>query len=86
MQTKRLGVVFKQTEFEILKEKAKEERKSVAELIRTAVEEKYLLSTKREKIKALNRLFSPDREIHFPPWGELKKELDEEVNREVETH
>ncbi len=86
MQTKRLGVLFKQSEFELLKEKAKEERKSIAELIRTAVEEKYLLSTKREKMKALNRLFSPDREVSFPPWEKLKEGLIEEVNKEVETH
>ena len=86
MQTKRLGVLFKQSEFELLKEKAKEERKSIAELIRTAVKEKYLVSTKREKMKALNRLFSRDREVSFPPWEKLKKGLIEEVNKEVETH
>ena len=84
MISKRAEVLFDPAEMATLRRKAKKDGKSVGALIREAVKEKYLTPTPTERAAALKRLLSPEREVSFPSWRKIKKELGESMRRRIE--
>ncbi len=84
MLTKRLEILFDPKEFEILKKKATEEGKSVANLVRETLKEKITDSSIKEKENALKRLFSPSMETDFDEWKEEKKRIIKTRGKNVE--
>lgn len=75
MLTKRLEILLDPKEFDVLKKKAKEEGKSVANLVRETMKEKIIDSSIKQKERALKRLFSLDMETDFKEWKEEKKRI-----------
>ncbi len=86
MLTKRLEILFDPKEFDILKKKAMEEGKSVANLVRETMKEKILDSSMKQKERALKRLFSLDMKIDFKEWKEEKKIITKARTKAIETH
>lgn len=84
MLTKRLEILFDPKEFEILKKKATEEGKSVANLVRETLKEKITDSSIKEKENALKRLFSPSMETDFDEWKEEKKRIIKTRGKNIE--
>lgn len=84
MLTKRLEILFDPKEFEILKKKAAEEGKSVANLVRETLKEKITDSSIKEKENALKRLFSPSMETDFDEWKEEKKRIIKTRGKNIE--
>ena len=72
MLTKRLEILFDPKEFDVLKRKAMEEGKSVANLVRETMKEKIIDSSMKQKERALKRLFSLDTQTDFKEWKEEK--------------
>ena len=70
MLTERLEILFDSKEFDVLKKKAMEEGKSVANLVRETMKEKIIDSSMKQKERALKRLFSLDMETDFKEWKE----------------
>lgn len=85
MLNKRVEILLDPAEMEALRREAKKTKKSVGALIRDAVKEKYLTPTPKERKEALKRLFSPQRAVNFPSWKEIKKELEDNMRRGLET-
>lgn len=84
MLTKRLEILFDPGEFEILKIKATDEGKSVANLVRETLKEKIIDSSIKEKENALKRLFSPSMETDFNEWKEEKKGIIKARGKKIE--
>lgn len=83
MLTKRVEILLEPSEMQALQRHAKKARKSVGSLIRDAVKEKYLTPSSQERLAAVKRLTSPKRAVNFPPWDELKKELERSIGRNI---
>ena len=83
MLTRRVEILLDPAEIGALHRLAKKSKKSVGALIREAVKEKYLAPSSHERIAALKRLTSPEREVNFPPWKQLKTELAKGMRRRV---
>ncbi len=81
MLSKRVEILLDPPEMEALRRRAKESKTSIGALIRDAVKEKYLTPTPEKRAAALSRLFSPQREVKFPSWKKLKRELDQSMRR-----
>ncbi|MCH7570200.1 MAG: ribbon-helix-helix protein, CopG family [Deltaproteobacteria bacterium] len=81
MLSKRVEILLEPAEMEALRRQAKESKKSIGALIRDAVKEKYLTPTPETRAAALRRLLSSKREVSFPSWMKLKKELDRGMRR-----
>lgn len=86
MLTKRLEILFDPTEYEVIKEKAKEEGKSIARLVRETLKEKLIDKGIKQKERALERLLSLGPEKPFSEWQEEKKEMTRARVKEIETH
>ncbi len=72
--TKRVQVLFKPEQFKELKKKATARKESIGELIREAVEEKYLSKTlTKEKIAAAKKIAA--MELPVSDWEEMEKEI-----------
>ncbi len=81
MLSKRVEILLEPAEMEALRRQAQESKKSIGALIRDAVKEKYLTPTPEKRAVALRRLLSSKREVSFPSWMKLKKELDRGMRR-----
>lgn len=86
MLTKRLEILFDPGEYKILKKKAVEEGKSVANLVRETLKEKIIDSSVKEKESALKRLFSPSMETDFNEWKVEKKRIIKSRVKKIEAH
>lgn len=73
MLEKRLEVLLDPLEYEKLKLCASSTGKSVGELVREAVRDKYIVPADQAREEAVRRLVSPDFEEDWPEWSELKK-------------
>lgn len=71
--SKRTQILFTKEEFEFLKEKSKEEKISIGELIRRAVRKSYGAVGRKAKIKAAKDLFK--LEIPVSDWEEEEKKI-----------
>ena len=83
MLTRRVEILLDPAEIGALHRLAKKSKKSVGALIREAVKEKYLTPSSHERIAALKRLTSPQREVDFPRWKQLKTELSKGMRRRL---
>jgi hypothetical protein len=81
MVNERVEILFESSEMEALRRQAKKAKKSVGDLIRKAVKEKYLTPTRKDREAALRRLLSTECQIKFPPWKKLKKEIEDSLGR-----
>ena len=72
--SKRLEIRIDAKRFAMLQRKAKETKKSIAELIRDAVDKQYRWATISRKLHALEKL----KQINLPVdnWTDLKKEIE----------
>lgn len=72
--TKRVQVLFNPEQLKELKKRAKAREGSVGELIREAVEEKYLSKTlTEEKVAAAKKIIA--MELPISDWEEMEKEI-----------
>lgn len=72
--TKRVQVLFNPEQLKELKKRARARQESVGELIREAVEEKYLSKTLREeKVAASKRIAA--MELPVSDWEEMEREI-----------
>lgn len=83
MLTKRVEILLDPAEMGALHRLAKKSKKSVGALIREAVKEKCLTPSSHERIAALKRLTSREREVDFPRWKQLKTELSKGMRRRL---
>lgn len=83
MLSKRVEILLEPGEMQALQRYAKKARKSVGALIRDAVKEKYLTPSSQERLAAVQGLTSPKRAVDFPPWEELKKELERGIGGKI---
>ena len=80
--TRRVGVLLEPEQYSVLQDLARQRRKSVASLIREAVEREYLIPTREERLEAWRRIVS--QEIDFGEWDDIKKAMAEERARQIE--
>ncbi|MEQ8171473.1 MAG: ribbon-helix-helix protein, CopG family [Candidatus Eremiobacterota bacterium] len=75
--SRRLEIRIDGERFALLRQKAKETRKSIAELIREAIDKQYKWASISRKLHALEKL----KEISVPitNWSELKEDVEEEI-------
>lgn len=85
MLEKRLEILFEPSEYELLKSIAVQEHRSVGEIIREAVREKYLVGSDAEKEAAMQRVLSGKYALDWPEWDELEKAIAREVARPYES-
>lgn len=79
MLEKRLEILLDPLEYEKLKLYASSTGKSVGELVREAVRNKYVVPADQAREEAVRRLVSPDLEEDWPEWSELKKIITREA-------
>lgn len=84
MLEKRLEILFDPSEYELLKSIAAQEQRSIGEIIREAVREKYLAGDNTEREAAVKRMLSGKYEMDWPEWDELEKVIAREVIRQYE--
>ncbi len=85
MLEKRLEILFEPSEYELLKSIAVQEHRSVGEIIREAVREKYLVGSDAEKEAAMQRVLSGKYALDWPEWDELEKAIAREVAKQYES-
>ena len=75
--SRRLEIRIDGERFALLRKKAKETHKSIAELIRDAIDKQYRWASISRKLHALEKL----KEISVPigNWSELKEDVEEEI-------
>ncbi|HPZ06659.1 MAG TPA: ribbon-helix-helix protein, CopG family [Candidatus Eremiobacteraeota bacterium] len=75
--SKRLEIRIDKERFALLRKKAKETKKSIAELIREAIDKQYRWASLSRKLQALEKL----RDLNLPvgDWTDLKSDLEEDV-------
>ncbi len=78
---KRVEVLFEQDKYTHLEYLARREKTSVGKLIREAVERVYLDKERQKRKEAVKRLLS--EQFDFGDWEDIKKELEEELYRQV---
>lgn len=83
MLSKRVEILLEPAEMQALQRYAKKVKKSVGALIRDAVKEKYLTPSSQERVAAVRRLTSAKRAVNFPPWDELKAEIERSMGRKI---
>ena len=79
---KRVEVLFDKEKFTYLQRKAKEEKTSVGNLIREAVEVAYLTSQTEKRKAAVASLLSAEYDFGGS-WEEIKEEMAEERYRQT---
>jgi len=72
--SKRLEIRIDPKRFSMLQRKAKETRKSIAELIREAIDKQYRWASISRKIQALEKLKKTS--LPVGEWADLKQEIE----------
>ena len=80
--TKRVELLFEPEQYALLERIAKQEKESVAVLIRRAVERVYVEETRRKRWEAFKRLTS--EEFDFGSWEEIKADLNRQYLEDIE--
>ncbi len=75
-KTKRVEVLFEPSEYQLIKKKAKIQKISLGEFIRSAVRS-VVESDAEERKKALEELISGDFAIDLPDWDEVEKIIED---------
>ena len=75
-KTKRVEVLFEPKEYKLIKKKAKSQKVSLGEFIRSAVRS-VVESDADEKKRALEELISGDFAIDLPDWDEVEKIIED---------
>ena len=83
MLSKRVEVLFDPKQYAALECEARRHRKSIAALIRDAVERQYLAPSRKERLEAVKWLTSQN--IDFPPWEEIKEIIIRDKIRGLDT-
>lgn len=77
MLKKRLEILIDETLFYLLKEKAREKKCSVDELVRETLREKYFIDCKEKAKEALNKILSGELALsEAVDWEEVEKNLE----------
>ncbi len=82
--TKRVELLFDPQAYKRLEELAKSRNRSVANLIRSAVERQYLQPSLQEKLAAARAITS--QEIDIGSWEAVEKSIEREIVKHVEAH
>lgn len=80
--TKRVEILFEPEQYRVMEQVARSEGKSVGALVRKAVEQVYLTSTRERRKAAVDGLLSEQSDL---TWEEAKIILDTDVGRRFET-
>ncbi|MEW6624117.1 MAG: hypothetical protein AB1420_13470 [Bacillota bacterium] len=76
MLKKRLEILISNDEYILLKEKAKEDKCSIGELVRESLREKYFVDKDGNARKALDEIISGDLALDTVEWDELESFLE----------
>ena len=80
--TKRVELLFEPEQYALLEELARSRKDSVAALVRNAVEQVYLQSTREAKREAFEWLTTQN--IDFGSWEEIKDQMDKEYSKNID--